>query len=105
MEKNNFFTLADLVVLVMILVMLASVAVSRFFNVSAEKTDAGLKHTFNDVREAIDIYAGQSNGRLPPCTGTVVSTLCPRPMSVECPGTVARFVAGWGPVRALKVWP
>ena len=70
MNRYKGFTLVELVVVVMIVAILASVAVPKLLNFYSETTDAALRHTLKVVRDAIDIYAGQNNGSLPPCTGT-----------------------------------
>ena len=83
--RRNGFTLIELVVVIMILGILAGVAapklltvsgdediynVSATLTVSGDATDNGIKQTLAIVRDAIEIYAADNGGTLPPCTGT-----------------------------------
>ena len=72
MKKNlkNGFTLIELVVVIMILGILAGVAAPKLLSVSSDATDNGLKQTLAIVRDAIELYASENGGSLPPCTGT-----------------------------------
>lgn len=72
MKKNikNGFTLIELVVVIMILGILAGVAAPKLLSVSSDATDNGLKQTLSIVRDAIELYASENGGALPPCTST-----------------------------------
>ena len=69
-NQRNAFTLIELVVVIMILGILAGVAAPKLLNTSAIATDNGLRQTLAIVRDAIEIYAADNGGSLPPCTGT-----------------------------------
>ena len=64
------FTLVELVVVIMILGILAAVAAPKLLSTSGNATDNGLKQTLSIVRDAIELYAADNGGALPPCTGT-----------------------------------
>ena len=66
---RNGFTLIELVVVIMILGILAGVAAPKLLSVSGEATDNGLRQTLSIVRDAIELYAANNGGALPPCTG------------------------------------
>ncbi|RIK86943.1 MAG: hypothetical protein DCC67_02450 [Planctomycetota bacterium] len=68
MTRRNGFTLVELVVVILILGILAGVAAPKMFNTSGTAVDNGLKQTLAIVRDAIELYAAQNGGALPPCT-------------------------------------
>lgn len=68
MKRRQAFTLVELVVVIMILGILAGVAAPKLFSTSAEATDNGLRQTLSIVRDAIELYAAEHAGQLPPCT-------------------------------------
>ena len=70
MNKKSGFTLVELVVVIMILGILAGVAAPKFLSTSGTATDNGLRQTLSIVRDAIELYAADNAGQLPPCTGT-----------------------------------
>jgi len=71
MKRNQKgFTLVELVVVIMILGILAAVAAPKLLSTSGNATDNGLKQTLAIVRDAIELYAADNAGDLPPCTGT-----------------------------------
>jgi len=58
------FTLVELVVVVLIIGILATVAVQKLPNLSATATDDGLKQTLSTIRDALDLWKAE-NGRYP----------------------------------------
>ena len=70
MKKRNACSLVELVVVIMILGILAAVAAPRLFQTSGTATDNGLRQTLTVLRDAIDLYAADNGGDLPPCTMT-----------------------------------
>ena len=69
MPRRDGFTLIELVVVIMILGILAGVAAPKLLSVSDSATDNGLKQTLSIVRDAVELYASDHGGDLPPCTG------------------------------------
>lgn len=67
MRNNKGFTLVELVVVIMILGILAGIAAPKLLSTSADATDNGLKQTLAIVRDAIELYAADNAGSLPPC--------------------------------------
>lgn len=70
MNRRSAFTLVELVVVIMILGILAGVAAPKLLNTSSQATENGLRQTLAVVRDAIELYAAQNSGSLPPCTAT-----------------------------------
>lgn len=68
--KRSAFTLVELVVVILILGILAGVAAPKLLSTSGDATDNGLKQTLSIVRDAIELYASENGGALPPCTAT-----------------------------------
>ena len=69
MKTRPAFTLVELVVVIMILGILATVAAPKFLNTSATATDNGLKQSLGVVRDAIEMYAADHGGALPGANG------------------------------------
>ncbi len=68
MKARGGFSLVELVVVIMILGILAAVAAPKLLSTSAAATDNGLKQTLTVVRDAIEMYAAEHGGQLPPTT-------------------------------------
>lgn len=68
MKTRQGYTLVELVVVILILGILAGIAAPKLLNTSGEATDNSLKQTLSIVRDAIELYAAQNGGALPPCT-------------------------------------
>jgi general secretion pathway protein G len=68
MRKHKGFTLVELVVVVMILGILAAVAAPKLLNTSSAAADNGIKQSLGVVRDAIERYAAENAGALPPGT-------------------------------------
>jgi general secretion pathway protein G len=68
MRKHKGFTLIELVVVVMILGILAAVAAPKLLGTSSTASDNGIKETLGVVRDAIERYAAEHGGALPPGT-------------------------------------
>jgi len=81
MNRRAGFTLIELVVIIMILGILAGVAAPKLLKTSGSATDNGLKQTLAIIRDAIELYAADNGGALPPCTSTGADfrgALCPQ---------------------------
>jgi general secretion pathway protein G len=90
MRKQKGFTLIELVVVVMILGILAAVAAPKLLNTSGTAADNALKQTLGVVRDAIERYAAEHSGSLPPDMPTLVTQNYIRGAFPKCPvGTAA----------------
>ena len=72
-HRRNAFTLVELVVVIMILGILAGIAAPKLLNTSKTATDNGLRQTLSIVRDAIELYAAENSGNLPPCANATSS--------------------------------
>lgn len=81
------FTLVELVVVIMILGILASVAVPRFLDLSNDASQAALQHNLAVIRDAIETYAARNGGDLPGAGDDLPTDLQPllRGDFPECP--------------------
>jgi prepilin-type N-terminal cleavage/methylation domain-containing protein len=68
-ENRRGFTLFELVVVVMILGILASIAVPRMLDTSAQATENTARKSLGVIRTAIDQYAAEKNGKWPGADG------------------------------------
>jgi general secretion pathway protein G len=68
-QRRDAFTLIELVVVVMILGIIASIAAPKLLATSDTAVDNGLRQTLSVIREAIDTYAAQNADKLPGADG------------------------------------
>lgn len=59
------FSLLEMVIVVMILGIIASIAAPKLLGTSAKASDNGLRQTLSVIRDAIDRYAADHEGKLP----------------------------------------
>src|SRR5688572_4410607 len=69
-QSRCAFTLIELVVVILILGILAAVAAPRLLGASRTAQESSLKQSLAVVRDAIERYAAQNQGRLPGDAGT-----------------------------------
>ena len=63
------FSLLELIVVVMILGIIATIAAPRLLGTSQQATDNGLRHTLSVIRTAIDSYSAEHADELPGADG------------------------------------
>jgi prepilin-type N-terminal cleavage/methylation domain-containing protein len=63
--RRSAFTLVELVVVLLILGILASIAAPRAFETSRTATENGARQSLSVIRSAIETYSAEHNGALP----------------------------------------
>ncbi|MCA9217121.1 MAG: type II secretion system protein, partial [Planctomycetales bacterium] len=87
--RKNGFTLVELIVVIMILGILATIAVPRFLETSGRALDNATRSSLAVVRNAIELYTADHNGALPG-------------QSNDLPGDLANYLRGDFPASAAK---
>lgn len=65
MTRRGGFTLVELVVVVLILGILAAIAAPKIINNSDKASDSSIAATLAAIRDAIELYKAERNGKLP----------------------------------------
>lgn len=65
MKKRSAFTLVELVVVVLILGIIATIAVPRVIRSTANAQESALKQDLSAIRSGIELYASDHNGSFP----------------------------------------
>jgi general secretion pathway protein G len=65
MKKRSAFTLVELVVVVLILGIIATIAVPRVIRSTANAQESALKQDLSAIRSGIELYASDHNGAFP----------------------------------------
>jgi type II secretory pathway pseudopilin PulG len=110
----------ELLIVVMIIGIIATIAAPKLLGTSQEATDNGLKQTLSVIRGAIDTYSADHEGELPGADGqetTFKTQIMPHLRGKEFPvcsvgpaaNNAIRMMAGSGPVdgsidEATKSW-
>jgi prepilin-type N-terminal cleavage/methylation domain-containing protein len=68
-KNRRGFTLAEMVVVIMIIAILAAIATPRLLNTSHSAADNSARQSLNVIRGAIEAYAVSHNGELPGADG------------------------------------
>ena len=83
------FTLIELIVVIMILGILATIAVPKFLKTSARAQDNATRSSLSVIRNAIELYTADHNGELPGQQG-------------DLPGDLTEYIRGGFPVSTAK---
>src|SRR4029077_3807435 len=110
-QRTSGFTLIEMVVVVMIIGILATIAAPRLFDTAGRANDGAVRQSLGVIRNAIDTFAAQHSGALPGADGQETTfksdlTTCLRGTTFpKCPvgaakNNVVRMMAGSGAVAA-----
>ena len=75
-EKQNGFTLVELLIVAIILAILAAIVVPQFASSTDDATDSALRSNLSAIRGAIDLYAQQHGNTFPGATDSTTAG-CP----------------------------
>jgi prepilin-type N-terminal cleavage/methylation domain-containing protein len=67
-SKRKALTLPEFLVVIVVFGLVIAVAAPRLLDTSATATDNRLRQTLATLRDAIEMYAANNDGRLPGCT-------------------------------------
>lgn len=74
MKQHGGFTLVELVVVVLILGILAAIAAPKIINNSDKASDSSVAATLAAIRDAIELYKAEKNGKLPTTASGAIPT-------------------------------
>lgn len=75
MNRRSGFTLVELVVVVLILGILAAIAAPKIINNSDKAGDSSIASTLAAIRDAIELYKAERNGKLPTTAAGAIPTV------------------------------
>jgi len=84
--KNFGFTLIELMIVIAIIAILASVLVPNFAKAKDKARMEACKSNLRQIMTAMEMYAGDNNGYYTPCTGTGVAYY------IDCPYLIPNYL-------------
>ena len=70
------FTLIELMLVVAIIGLLATIAIPKFANLVTKSKEAGVKGKLGALRSAVNLYYVNNEGNFPSCLGVAAGTFC-----------------------------